>query len=90
MEPASGSTYIATRLYFEGGAIEKISRDSSDMSQACRTVFIKWLEGENDELRVPRMWDTVIKALKEAELGQLAGNLEAVLTAENKSSTCKC
>ena len=74
---------IAIRLYFEGGMISEISKDSSDMNQACRTMFVKWLDGD-DELRVPRTWETVIKVLREAGLSQLAKNLEATLT-ENTS-----
>ena len=80
---------IATRLYFEGGATNQISQNShEDTNQACSTMFSKWLEGEN-ELRTPRTWETVIKALKEAELGQLAEDLETVLTG-GASSGCKC
>ena len=52
-------------------------------------MFIKWLDGDDEnELRVPRTWETVIDVLKEAGLGQLAKNLEATLT-ENTTPACK-
>ena len=76
---------IATRLYFDGGMINQISRDSGNVQQACWNVFSKWLSGI-DGLREPRTWNTVVKALKEADLGQLAEKLETALT-ENVS--CK-
>ena len=79
---------IATRLYFEGGAIDQISRNNKDTDQACSTVFSKWLQGEN-ELRTPRTWETVIEALIEADFGQLAEDLKKVLTGST-SSGCKC
>ena len=79
---------IAIRLYFEGSRINEISKDSSDVNQACTTMFVKWLEGDAEELLVPRTWETVIKVLNEAGLGDLAENLEAILT-RNASSECK-
>ena len=76
---ASKWEFIATRLYFDVGMINQISRDSCDRQQACRNVFAKWLSGV-DGLREPRTWSTVIKALKEADLGQLAEGLETAIT----------
>ena len=77
---------IATRLYFKSGMIEQVKRDNfSNTQQACRSVFSEWLSGV-DGLRVPRTWKTVVKILKEADLGQLAEDLETALT-ENVS--CK-
>lgn len=59
--------------------IIQTKHDNQDMHGACRQVFIKWLNGENG-LREPRTWDTVIEVLKEASLGQLAQDLEIVLS----------
>ena len=79
-EGASKWEDIATRLYFNGSTISQIRNDSqNNMQGACRSVFIKWIEGESG-LRGPRTWDTVIKILREAGLGQLAEDLEIVLS----------
>ena len=70
---------VATRLYFEGHDIDCIRKDYPQQTvEACRSVFIKWLQGRG---RKPTSWDTVIMALKEADLSELAGDLKFVLHA---------
>jgi hypothetical protein len=69
---------VATSLYFESHDITRIKRDIHYQSiDACRTVFIEWLEGNG---RKPTTWNTVIKALEEADLSELAGDLKIVLS----------
>ena len=64
---------VATRLQFEGHDILRIKKDNHfQTSDACRAMFIEWLEGKG---RTPTTWDTVIKALEEAEFGETAGDL---------------
>ena len=43
-----------------------------------QTVFNEWLQGNG---RKPTTWNTVIKALEEADLSELAGELKIVLSA---------
>ena len=68
---------IATRLYFDGNEISAIRRDCHfQVEDACRSVLIRWLEGNG---RKPTTWDTLIRALVEADLGTLAGELQSIL-----------
>ena len=70
---------VATRLYFESHDISRIKKDNPLQSfEACQTVFIEWLNGKG---RKPISWETLIKALKEADLSELAADLEVVLSA---------
>ena len=48
---------------------------------ACRAMFSKWLEGKG-HIRTPTNWDTVIKVLEEANLGEVAQDLKEVLGVE--------
>ena len=67
---------VATRLHFEGHDIERIEKDHHNQSlDACRTMFIEWLEGN---CRKPTTWKTVIKVLEEAELAEVASDLRDV------------
>ena len=67
---------VATRLHFEGHDILSIRRsEHHQVKDACRTMFIEWLEGKG---RTPTTWDTVIKALEEAELGEVAKDLKEI------------
>ena len=79
----TGTAYwenIATRLYFTADDINRIKKDHHQQSErACQTVFMEWLQG-NDQLRRPISWYIVIMALKEADLSELAANLEVVLS----------
>ena len=68
---------VATRLYFEGHDILTIQRNKSQAEDACRTMFIEWLEGKG---RTPTTWETVIKALEEAELAEVAKDLKETFT----------
>ena len=68
---------VATRLHFEGHEITCIKRDNHFQTEdACRAMFTKWLEGKG---RKPTNWDTVIKTLDEASLGEIAQDLKQVL-----------
>jgi hypothetical protein len=67
---------VAQRLHFEGNDISRIRRDERQAEDACRMVFIEWLAGKG---RTPTTWGTVIKALNEAEQGELAKDLEEAL-----------
>lgn len=69
---------IATRLYFEPQHIETIKRDSHKSEEACRNVFVQWLEG-GDYVRKPLTWKTLITVLTEAKISNTAGDLEIVL-----------
>ena len=71
---------IATRLYFDGNTIGAIRRDTHyQVEDACKTVFNVWLGGK-EGLREPKTWATVVRVLKEADLGVLSGELNSVLT----------
>ena len=77
---------IATRLYFESYIVDAIQRDNNhSVENACRTVFTYWLGGM-DQLREPISWSTVIKALKEAELSEVATKVEDILMPEHADS----
>ena len=70
---------VVTRLYFESHDITRIREDYHQQSiKACQTVFIEWLEGRG---RKPTTWDTVIKALDEANLSELSADLKVALSA---------
>ena len=76
---ASSWDKVATRLYFEGNMISQIgTKSQNDQLRACQNVFMQWLDGK-EGLRTPRTWSTVIEALKEAGLGQLANDLKTTL-----------
>ena len=68
---------VALRLHFEGHDIARIKRDCHyQAGPACQTVFSEWLRGKG---RQPTSWDTLIKALREAGLPDVASDLGHVL-----------
>ena len=69
---------VATRLHFESHDISRIREDYHQQTiKACQTVFIEWLEGKG---RTPTTWNTVIKALEEADLSEVAGELKIIFS----------
>ena len=66
---------LAMALGFSSAQIQNIQRDYPSCSEdACREVFIKWLEGAADDSS-PLTWDALIECLKEAKLGDLAESI---------------
>ena len=64
---------VAIRLHFEGHEINCIQRDQHfQAGNACRTMLTEWLEGKG---RQPAAWETLIKALQEADLSEVASDL---------------
>ena len=68
---------VATRLYFKGHDILTIERNKPQAEDASRTMFIEWLEGKG---RTPITWETIIRALAEAELAEVAEDLKNIIT----------
>ena len=69
--------HAATQMYFEGHLINMIKRDSHhQVDSACRDMFIKWLDGVG---RKPITWRTLIKALDEAGLSNVAQELDNII-----------
>lgn len=69
---------LAIRLHFENHDVSRIRKDHHLQSvDACRTALMEWLDGKG---RQPTTWGTLIKALVEAEMAELAGDLELVLS----------
>ena len=70
---------VAIRLYFKGHEIKSIERNKHfQTGNACRAIFIEWLEGKG---RQPTTWETLIEALEEADLSELASDLKDTLEA---------
>ena len=77
-QSASKWERVALSLHFESHDMSRLSRDYHLQSfEACQTVFTEWLNGKG---RKPVTWETVIIALKEAELSELATDLEDILS----------
>ena len=70
---------FATRLHFGFSDIKRIQEDCHyQQVKACQQVVGEWLSGKG---RKPTSWSTVIAALNEIELSELAKDLTAVLEA---------
>ena len=67
---------VAMRLHFEGHDISRIQRNEHRAEDACRTMFVEWLEGKG---RTPTTWETILKALEEAKQCELAKDLKDIL-----------
>ena len=67
---------VATRLHFEGHDIRRLRADRRETVDTCREMFMEWLDGKG---RSPQTWETVIKALEEADLSEVASDLKNVL-----------
>ena len=66
---------VAMGFGFSSAQIQNIRSDCSGCSEdACREVFIKWLEGAAED-SCPLTWDALIECLKDAKLGDLAENV---------------
>lgn len=67
---------VATRLLFEGHDISRIRKNEHQAEDACRTVFVEWLQGKGC---TPTTWEVVVKALDKAQQGELAKDLGEAL-----------
>ena len=70
---------VATRLQFEHHDIDRIAEDSHHQTRkACHRMFREWLTGK---FRKPMNWETLIKALNEANFSVISNELQII---------CKC
>ena len=71
----------AIRLHFEAHDILRIEQDSRLQSvSASQQMMMEWLNGKG---RQPTTWATVIEALEECELSQIAKDVKGALTEIN-------
>ena len=69
--------WLATRLHFEVSHIRRIEVDTHfQCREACWQVCSEWLDGAG---RKPTDWETLITALIEAELSELAKDLKTII-----------
>ena len=69
---------VATRLHFEAHDIDRIAEDSHHQTyQACHKMFSEWLTTGN--FRRPINWETLIKALNEADFSVIASELQTII-----------
>ena len=67
---------LAIALGFEPAVINYIRRDHvHDAKGACYRVLTKWLAEEEENLRGPATWATLIESLKDAGFASLAEDL---------------
>ena len=79
---------IATRLGFELGEIESIDADYRTSYSRITAVLGRWFENANNlpnGSRYPKSWQGLINLLKDAELGEVAGELKKVLSSPQNS-----
>ena len=70
---------VAIRLHFEAHQIEGIEQDCHyQTSDASRKMIMKWLDG-GGSLRKPITWATLIEALEEADLSEVAKDIVSIL-----------
>ena len=72
---------LATRLHFEPSDISRIRSDNPiQCYDACWQVCSEWLNGVG---RKPTTWTTLIKVLEEADLSEIAKDLQNILSRGN-------
>ena len=69
---------VATALGYNQSRIDTIAQDSKTTTDACLTMFKRWLNGEHD-LAEPRSWGTLIKCLNRAGFVDVATKLKKTL-----------
>ena len=68
---------VATRLHFDLDEIKCIKKDNHYITNpSCCEMFNLWLKGNG---RRPADWETLIKALREAEFSELAEDVQTIL-----------
>ena len=70
---------VAAQLYFEHYDIIRIEKDHpNDCRSACSAMFGEWLHVE-DKGRLPKTWDTLIKAFVEANFSEVAADVKVII-----------
>ena len=70
---------VALALGYNHYRIDTIAQDTKTTTDACLTMFKRWLNGEHD-LAEPRSWGTLIKCLSRAGFVDVATKLKKTLS----------
>lgn len=79
---------VATLLGFENGEITSLRRDFSDACERITAVLEQWLDNARNlpnASKYPKSWQGLVKLLKDAELSEVAGDLETALSSPRNS-----
>ena len=66
-------------------SVMKVMDDNyhDDVEKCCRTMFTRWLSHDKGTGGAPRLWITVLKALKNVGYTSLVGDVERTLHKQN-------
>ena len=67
---------LAIALDFDYSVIETVQRNQPEAELACISILSRWMNGEGQQ---PATWNTLIKALKDADYRNLAERLRREL-----------
>ena len=67
---------LAIALNFDYSVIETVQHDQSEAELACISILNQWMRGEGQQ---PATWNTLIKALRDADYCNLAEDLRREL-----------
>ena len=75
---------MAFALKFDGDTVEVIEDNNNRKSEeCCWRMLNRWINGEGDQ---PASWEMLVEALRDAELGVLADELEQLLVTDSESA----
>ena len=76
---------IGVQLDIEVRVLNIIEADvyPRSVERCCRTMFTRWLAGDEGTGGEPRVWRTVLKALKNTGYMTLVGDVERILFEQN-------
>lgn len=73
---------VATRLHFDNSDIRRIEKNNPNKCEdACRDMLDEWLRGS---FRVPTNWETLIKALEEADFSNISNDLQHIIVSHQQ------
>ena len=79
---------VGLQLNIQQYVLRSVEADGGDVVTRCKNMFAKWLDGQNGTGNLPRTWESVLEAVREAVGSEVCRTIEHSISNEGELRLC--
>ena len=79
---------VGLQLNIQQYVLRSVEADGADVVTRCKNMFDKWLDGQYGTGNLPRTWESVLEAVREAVGSEVCRTIEQSISNEGELRLC--
>ena len=79
---------VGLQLNIRQYVLRSVEADGGDVVTRCKNMFAKWLDGQYGTGNLPRTWESVLEAVREAVGSEMCRTIEQSISNEGELRLC--